>query len=45
MRTIKLTFDEAALLQALLANAIMDTGSNKAAALYKSIYRKVVKTI
>jgi hypothetical protein len=41
--TIELTFEEAGMLKTLLRNEVQDTASNKAAALYTSIYRKVAK--
>ena len=39
--TLNLTFEERHALERLLRNAIMDTSSNKAAALYESILRKL----
>jgi hypothetical protein len=41
--TIDLTFEEAGILKTLLRNEVQDTQSNKAAEIYTSIYRKVMK--
>jgi hypothetical protein len=41
--TIELTFEEAVALKTLLRNTLQETASNKAAELYTSIYRKVMK--
>jgi hypothetical protein len=43
--TIDLTFEEAVALKTLLRNTVQDTASNKAAEIYTSIYRKVMKEL